>query len=98
MKKLFSFFLFLSYLEQHSKQEVRQVIEQTGGVGTFIAESVVGCGGQILLPPGYLKKCYELVRTKGRYSYDMTWLLISINKLLSTIILVIMCRWCVYCR
>lgn len=36
-----------------------------GGVGTFIAEGIVGCGGQIVLPPGYLQKCYEEVRSRG---------------------------------
>jgi 4-aminobutyrate aminotransferase-like enzyme len=46
---------------------VAEVVDRTGGVGTFIAESVVGCGGQIVLPPGYLSKCYELVRAKGKY-------------------------------
>jgi 4-aminobutyrate aminotransferase-like enzyme len=36
-----------------------------GGVGTFIAEGIVGCGGQIVLPPGYLQKCYGEVRNRG---------------------------------
>jgi len=36
-----------------------------GGVGAFIAESIVGCGGQIVPPPGYLKRCYEAVRKTG---------------------------------
>lgn len=34
-------------------------------MGTFIAESIVGCGGQIVMPPGYLKRVYEVVRAKG---------------------------------
>lgn len=36
-----------------------------GGVGTFIAESIVGCGGQVVPPPGYLKRCYEAIRKTG---------------------------------
>jgi 4-aminobutyrate aminotransferase-like enzyme len=36
-----------------------------GGVGVFIAEGIVGCGGQIVLPPGYLQKCYGEVRRRG---------------------------------
>ena len=46
-------------------QEIETISENNGGVGTFIAESVVGCGGQIILPDGYLKKCYESVRSRG---------------------------------
>ena len=36
-----------------------------GGVGTFIAESIVGCGGQVVPPPGYLKRVYDSVRKAG---------------------------------
>lgn len=45
--------------------EVEAVVEKTGGVGCFIAEGAMGCGGQILLPPSYLKHCYAAVRSKG---------------------------------
>lgn len=34
-------------------------------IGAFIAESMVSCGGQVLLPPGYLKECYRYVREAG---------------------------------
>ncbi len=34
-------------------------------VGAFIAESILGCGGQIVLPPGYLAAAYEHVRAAG---------------------------------
>jgi 4-aminobutyrate aminotransferase-like enzyme len=33
--------------------------------GTFIAESILSCAGQIVLPPGYLRKAYEAVRRVG---------------------------------
>jgi 4-aminobutyrate aminotransferase-like enzyme/Ser/Thr protein kinase RdoA (MazF antagonist) len=34
-------------------------------VGAFIAESVLSCAGQIVLPPGYLQAAYEAVRGAG---------------------------------
>lgn len=34
-------------------------------IGLFIAESIVGCGGQIILPAGYLKPIYKHVRGLG---------------------------------
>jgi ethanolamine-phosphate phospho-lyase len=46
-------------------RDVEALIQATGGVGTFIAESIVGCGGQIVLPPGYLKRVYQVVRESG---------------------------------
>jgi len=44
---------------------VEDVVAKTGGVGVFIAESIVGCGGQIVPPPSYLQHCYEVVRKAG---------------------------------
>jgi len=35
------------------------------GVAGFIAESMLSCGGQIILPKGYLKTCYQTVRAAG---------------------------------
>jgi 4-aminobutyrate aminotransferase-like enzyme len=35
------------------------------GVSAFIAEAILSCGGQIVLPPGYLKAVYEKVREAG---------------------------------
>ncbi len=32
---------------------------------TFIAESVLSCAGQIVLPNGYLKGCYEQIHARG---------------------------------
>jgi alanine-glyoxylate transaminase/(R)-3-amino-2-methylpropionate-pyruvate transaminase len=46
-------------------KEVKDIVKTTGGVGTFIAESIVGCGGQIVLPPSYLQHCYDAVRKAG---------------------------------
>ena len=45
--------------------DVEAVIAKTGGVGTFIAESIISCGGQIIPPRRYLQRCYEAVRKAG---------------------------------
>ena len=34
-------------------------------VGAFLAESIMSCGGQIVLPPGYLREVFRLVREAG---------------------------------
>jgi 4-aminobutyrate aminotransferase-like enzyme len=34
-------------------------------VGAFIAESILSCGGQVVLPPGYLAAAYHAVRDAG---------------------------------
>lgn len=36
-----------------------------GRIGAFIAETVPSCGGQIVLPPGYLQDVYEEMRAEG---------------------------------
>lgn len=46
-------------------KEVEDIVNKTGGVGTFIAESIVGCGGQIIMPTGYLEAVYKSVRAAG---------------------------------
>ncbi len=35
------------------------------GISGFIAEALLGCGGQVELPPNYLKQAYKLVRAAG---------------------------------
>lgn len=35
------------------------------GVAGFIGESILSCGGQIVLPKGYLNRVYQLVRAAG---------------------------------
>lgn len=43
--------------------EVQTLIKQSeangNGISCFIAESLQSCGGQIILPPGYLRKVYK---------------------------------------
>ena len=46
-------------------KEVEEIVKNNNGVGVFIAESVVGCGGQVELPPAYLSACYDAVRKYG---------------------------------
>ena len=46
--------------------DVLSDLERSGfPVGTFLAESILSCGGQIVLPPGYLAGVYRLVRAAG---------------------------------
>ncbi|CAG7732278.1 unnamed protein product [Allacma fusca] len=49
--------------------DVKEIIEKAkaGGrnIGAFIAESLQSCGGQVILPPGYLKQVYSHVRGAG---------------------------------
>ena len=42
-----------------------QNADSMGGCALFIAESILGCGGQVVLPDGYLKAVYKLVRDRG---------------------------------
>lgn len=51
--------------ELYAKEIEELVNGPDGGVGVFIAESIVGCGGQIVPPPTYLQRCYAAVRKQG---------------------------------
>ncbi len=47
-------------------QKATQEIKVSGkGIAGFICESVLSCGGQIVLPDGYLKEAYRIVREAG---------------------------------
>ena len=50
-------------------QDVKNAIDQLKvkgrNVACFIAESILSCGGQIVLPPNYLKECYKMIREEG---------------------------------
>ncbi len=48
----------------YAKQAVQQ-INNSDGIAAFIAEPVVGCGGQVPLASGYLKEVYAAVRAQG---------------------------------
>ncbi len=52
------------YAEEVQKQI--EVIHAKGrGVGAFIIEPIISCGGQIELPSGFLSQAYEYVRAAG---------------------------------
>ena len=50
-------------------REVARAIERAEAAGrsvaAFICESLLGCGGQIVLPDGYLERAYAAVRAAG---------------------------------
>ncbi len=51
---------------EYFADSVRQCLQQAdSGIAAFICESVLGCGGQIVLPEGYLKKAYAHTRQAG---------------------------------
>jgi 4-aminobutyrate aminotransferase-like enzyme/Ser/Thr protein kinase RdoA (MazF antagonist) len=49
----------------HVQEKIRTLHSQGKGTGAFIAESLLGCGGQIVLPDGYLAEAYRHVRAAG---------------------------------
>ncbi len=53
----------LEYVD--SVKDALQTAENRSGAAAFIAESMLGCGGQIVLPDGYLTAVYEHVRDFG---------------------------------
>ena len=53
---------------QYYVEEVERLIDQLPGtqpLAAFISESILGCGGQVVLPPGYLQGVYQKVRQVG---------------------------------
>ncbi len=49
----------------HIQQLINQMNVDGRGLAAFIAESLLGCGGQIVLPDGYLAAAYQHVRAAG---------------------------------
>ncbi|HET8727652.1 MAG TPA: aminotransferase class III-fold pyridoxal phosphate-dependent enzyme, partial [Alphaproteobacteria bacterium] len=52
------------YAEDVGRQ-IEAAAEKGDGVAAFFCESVLSCGGQIVLPPGYLEAAYQQVRRAG---------------------------------
>ncbi|MFK7814035.1 MAG: aminotransferase class III-fold pyridoxal phosphate-dependent enzyme, partial [Maribacter sp.] len=51
-----------NYFAQQTKEQINL---NKGDLAAFIAEPIVGCGGQVPLAKGYLKQVYEAVRAQG---------------------------------
>ena len=51
-----------AYFADRACSRIRQT---EGQIAAFIAEPIVGCGGQVPLPPGYLKHIYPMIREQG---------------------------------
>ncbi|MEI6668655.1 MAG: aminotransferase class III-fold pyridoxal phosphate-dependent enzyme [Acidobacteriota bacterium] len=49
----------------HVGETVEAIVRGGKRPGVFIAESIVSCAGQIVLPPGYLAEAYRFVRSAG---------------------------------
>ncbi len=47
------------------QKAISRIHDQDRGVAAFICESMLGCGGQIVLPDGYLKNAFQYVRKAG---------------------------------
>jgi 4-aminobutyrate aminotransferase-like enzyme/Ser/Thr protein kinase RdoA (MazF antagonist) len=45
--------------------DVAEAVRQSSKVAAFFCESALGCGGQIILPSGYLGEAYTAVRSAG---------------------------------
>ena len=50
---------------KHVQEQIDNIKAKGRGVGAFICESIISCGGQVELPKGYLKIVYEAVRKAG---------------------------------
>ncbi|MDH3698592.1 MAG: aminotransferase class III-fold pyridoxal phosphate-dependent enzyme [Flavobacteriaceae bacterium] len=49
----------------YSRLAQEAIISKQGTLGAFIAEPIVGCGGQVPLPEGYLPYVYKAIRDQG---------------------------------
>tara|TARA_B100000900_G_scaffold297508_1_gene256034 strand:+ start:64 stop:3093 length:3030 start_codon:yes stop_codon:yes gene_type:complete len=47
------------------KNKINKIMKSKGGLGGFIIEPIISCGGQIELPRGFLKKAYNVIRKNG---------------------------------
>lgn len=51
--------------KQYAHDAIELLKTSGGNVAAFICEPVIGCGGQVPLPEGYLKEVYGAVRAQG---------------------------------
>lgn len=50
---------------QHVERAIERAGQRGSAVAAFFCESVLGCGGQVVLPDGYLEAAYKRVRAAG---------------------------------
>ncbi|MEE8146188.1 MAG: aminotransferase class III-fold pyridoxal phosphate-dependent enzyme, partial [Longimicrobiales bacterium] len=50
---------------EHVAEALATAHDRSGGAAAFICESLLGCGGQIELPPGYLEAAFRHTRDAG---------------------------------
>jgi 4-aminobutyrate aminotransferase-like enzyme/Ser/Thr protein kinase RdoA (MazF antagonist) len=50
---------------RHVAEAIQPIQESGSNIAAFICESVLGCGGQVVLPDGYLQEAYRHVRAAG---------------------------------
>lgn len=51
--------------EQYAARTALLIEKNRGDIAAFIAEPIMGCGGQVPLAPGYLKQLYPKIREQG---------------------------------
>ncbi|WP_075351509.1 aminotransferase class III-fold pyridoxal phosphate-dependent enzyme [Algoriphagus marinus] len=51
--------------EAYAKDAIAQLEEFDGKIAAFIAEPIIGCGGQVPLAKGYLQALYPAIRNQG---------------------------------
>lgn len=49
----------------HISEQIKKIERAGRKIAGFIGESIISCGGQIVLPKGYLKAVYQQVRSAG---------------------------------
>ena len=54
-----------AYRGADGKEYAQKAIEKLDNVAAFVAEPIVGCGGQVPLADGFLKELYPAVRAQG---------------------------------
>ena len=54
-----------SLYAQDVQKIINEAVKNGRNIGAFIHESMVSCGGQVILPDGYLNEVYKSVRAAG---------------------------------
>ncbi|MCY3772960.1 MAG: aminotransferase class III-fold pyridoxal phosphate-dependent enzyme [Gemmatimonadetes bacterium] len=54
-----------AWYAEHVRERIDSLAEHDRGLSAFIAESLPGCGGQIVLPDGYFRSVFHQVREAG---------------------------------